>query len=206
MKKLATLVMALVVALVFSGTLFAAGAEEKTEEGTMSTPQGLPEVQGAEPLRAPIVETDVLRKGEPVAVPRADAIIGLAVLDDEGRQLGKVEDLTLSDDGRIGYLVISRGGILGFGSELCAIPWEAANARIHERALIVGLSKERFESAPTFESWDELGKGGYEQQVRAYYGEQSGSMGTDPGKMDESGKKTDMPASESETGSESKQY
>ena len=53
----------------------------------------------------------------------------------------------------IEYLVISRGGVWGFGSKLCSIPWKAANARIHENALILGLCKDRFESAPTVDKW-----------------------------------------------------
>jgi sporulation protein YlmC with PRC-barrel domain len=201
MKKLATLSMALLVALVFSGTIFAAGSEEKTEEGAMDTPQGLPGEQGHMPVQPPVGAMAMPVEGEPMAVLRADAIIGLAVINEQGQQLGEVEDLIVTNDGRIGYLVISRGGLLGFGSKLCAIPWDAANARIHEYALIVGLSKEQFESAPTFESWAELGNSDYEQQVRAYYGEESGDKGAHPGKMEPG-----MSGSETETGNQSKPY
>jgi sporulation protein YlmC with PRC-barrel domain len=184
MKNLTTLFMALQVVLVFSGTIFAAGAEERTEEGAMGTPQGYPAGRSVIPVRPPVVEETMPVEGKPMAVPRADAIIGLAVINDQGQQLGEVKDLTLSDDGRVEYLMISRGGVWGFGSKLYAIPWKAAIARIHENALIVGLSKDRFESAPTFDNWNAFENGGYEQQVRAYYGEESGTKGTLPGKME----------------------
>jgi sporulation protein YlmC with PRC-barrel domain len=203
MKKFATLFIALVVMLVFSGTLFAAGAEKKTEEGAMGTPQSYPVGKSVEPYQPPVVEKTLPVEGQPMAVPRADAIIGLAVINEQGQQLGEVKDLTLSADGRINYLIISKGGIWGFGSKLYAIPWKEANARIHENAVIVGLSKDRFESAPTFDNWNELANGGYEQQVRAYYGEESSSKGVHSSMM-EPGQKAGMSGSPSETGSESK--
>ena len=106
-----------------------------------------------------------------VAVPRASDIIGLTVTNDQHQDLGTVDDLILSGDGRVSYVVISRGGILGVGEKLSAIPWLASNPRIHERALVVDISKERFEKAPSFKSWAEFKETGFESKVRAYYGE-----------------------------------
>ena len=64
---------------------------------------------------------------------------------------------------------------MGIGDKLCAIPWQASNPRIHERALLVNISKNRFESAPSFSTWDEFKQVGYESKVRAYYGDEAGS-------------------------------
>jgi len=199
MKKLSTLFISLLVALVFSGTIFAAGAEEKTQEGAMGTPQKFPAEQDpmmARPLLSP--------KGDPMALPRADAIIGLQVLNEQGQELGKVEDLTLSEDGRINYIIISQGGLLGIGSKHFAIPWDVANASIHENALVIGLSKERFASAPSFENWSDFAGGKYEQDVRAYYGKESGSEKANPSET-EPGMKSGLPGSGSETGNENQQ-
>jgi hypothetical protein len=113
----------------------------------------------------------------PMAVPRAGEIIGLTVTNDQHQELGTVDDLILSSDGRISYVVISSGGVLGVGEKLCAIPWQTSNPRIRERALVVNVSKERFERAPTFGNWAEFKEGGYESKVRSYYGEGAGFEG-----------------------------
>jgi len=219
MKHIVTLLAVLLVSFAFvGGAVFAAGAgEEKTAPGQMGTSERGPGTEGVSPAQSPSGqrpmtpgERAMMSTGNPMAVPRADAIIGLAVLNEEGQDLGKVADLTFSDDGRIVYLVISRGGFLGFGSKLCAIPWQAATTRIHENALIVNLSEERLDQAPTFENWADLIRGDYELQVRAYYGEESGvegqvprvhpkgMMSPDTGMESESGMPIDVPGKEHE--------
>lgn len=125
----------------------------------------------------PMSDMPIKREGQAMAVPRASEIIGLAVTNEQHHDLGKVEDLLLSSDGRISHLIVSKGGVLGFGGKLIAIPWQAFNPKIHERALVVNLSQERFEGAPTFSNWAELKEGGYESRVRAYYGEGPGLEG-----------------------------
>jgi hypothetical protein len=115
----------------------------------------------------------------PLAIPRASELIGLSVTNDQGEHLGKVGDFIVSNDGRIAYIVISSGGVLGFGEKLCAIPWRASNPRIQENSLVVSISQERFQSAPSFESWADFRESGFVDKVRAYYGEGTASeLGT----------------------------
>ena len=78
-------------------------------------------------------------------------------------------------------MVISRGGGRGFGSKLCAIPWQAANTRIHGNAVVVDLSKESIDNAPSFENWADFSQGNYERQVRGYYGEEGGARSPSSG-------------------------
>ncbi len=184
MKHVARFLMIFLMSMALvAGAAFTAAAQgEKATDSPIDQPKRLPGMGTAQDQQ-PINESQraMMQRGEPMAVPRADAIIGLEVMNDAGQQLGKVEDLTFSDDGRINYLVISRGGVLGFGSKLCAIPWQSANTRIHENAVIVDVSKESLDNAPTFENWADFSQGDYQQQVRGYYGEEGGARSPSPG-------------------------
>lgn len=53
---------------------------------------------------------------------RASEIIGITVIDSEGREVGEVDDLIVSpDDGEI-HAVLAIGGILGLGERLVSVP------------------------------------------------------------------------------------
>ncbi len=166
MRKMVTILAVLLVSFAFVAIDVFAQSEPQT------APPGGP---SAVPMQPPVGETAAPpREGDPMTLPRADKIIGLAVMDEARQHIGKVEDLTLGEDGRIEYLVLSRGGVLGIGKKLSAIPWDAADIRFHENALIISLSSEKLESAPVFENWEDL-TGSYGEEVRAFYGEKEGS-------------------------------
>lgn len=151
------------VAILMAITLvLAAGSQAVFAQAGKAEPSMMPPRSSERPMKS---DTPL------VTVPRASNIIGLTVTNDQHQDLGKIADLILSSDGRVSYVVISRGGILGVGDKLSAIPWQASNPRIHEKALVVDISKERFEKAPSFASWAEFKTTGFESKVRAYYGE-----------------------------------
>lgn len=111
-------------------------------------------------------------------VPRASEIIGLAVVNDQNQNLGKVNDLIIGSDGRVSYLVISRGGVLGMGERLSAIPWQSSQPQVRENALFVNIRKEQFEGAPEFGNWAEFSSGDYKSKVQAYYGSSDAQQDT----------------------------
>jgi sporulation protein YlmC with PRC-barrel domain len=53
--------------------------------------------------------------------------------------------------GRIGYAVLSFGGILGLGDKFFAIPWKALTQRPHEHAFLLDIPKEIPERAEGFD-------------------------------------------------------
>lgn len=75
---------------------------------------------------------DLLRSfGGDAAPPRparpliaARRVIGVAIYNQWGERLAKVEDLVLDKQtGRVSHVLISIGGIFGFGRKLRTIPW-----------------------------------------------------------------------------------
>lgn len=63
---------------------------------------------------------------EDTTLQRASRVLNTRVVSPQGETLGKVHDLVLTPDlNGISYVAVSRGGFLGIGSALHAIPWSA---------------------------------------------------------------------------------
>lgn len=64
-------------------------------------------------------------------------------------ELGSVEDLMIDlDSGRVAYLVMASGGILGMGEKYFAVPWKMVEVDLDSHSIIVDLDKETIENAP----------------------------------------------------------
>ena len=68
----------------------------------------------------------------------ASALKGDKVVNRQGEDLGKIEELMIDlDRGRIAYAVLSFGGFLGMGDKLFAIPWQAFGVDTAEKRLVL---------------------------------------------------------------------
>lgn len=65
---------------------------------------------------------------------RASDLIRMKVENKEGTQLGSIEDLVFDPKtGTIRYAALARGGVLGIGEKLVAVPWNAFEFKLTER-------------------------------------------------------------------------
>jgi sporulation protein YlmC with PRC-barrel domain len=55
---------------------------------------------------------------------RASELIGHAVLNDKGENIGKIDDLMIGRDTRALFAILQVGGFLGLGGHLVAIPYK----------------------------------------------------------------------------------
>jgi sporulation protein YlmC with PRC-barrel domain len=90
---------------------------------------------------------------------RSSEIIGLAVYNKAGENLGKIDDLVVDmKNGDIRYVALSHGGVAGIGSKLFAVPWEKMTFMFGEpnkansRHFMFDASKEQLDKAPGFET------------------------------------------------------
>jgi len=112
---------------------------------------------------------------------RASTLIGMKVENKEGEKLGSIEDLVLDPEtGTIRYAALARGGFLGIGEKLVAVPWTAFECQTKEReqrafrgedqrktgvvsddhvALILDIDAKTLEQHPGFkeDNWPESG-------------------------------------------------
>lgn len=103
----------------------------------------------------------------------ATTIIGDAVVNEYGEDLGKIEDLMIDlERSRVAYAVLSFGGILGMGEKLFAIPLEALRLDTENERFVLDIERERLEAAPGFDKddWPDPGDLGYRREVFVFYG------------------------------------
>lgn len=107
----------------------------------------------------------------PVHVLTASSIIGDNVENKQGESIGKIKDIMLNiQDGRIQYLIIEFGGVMGFGEKLFAIPFALAKVNAKNEDFIMDIKKEYLEKAPGFDKdhWPETN--GHYFDVNTFWG------------------------------------
>ncbi len=111
---------------------------------------------------------------------RASQFVGMNVYSaqDKETSLGEVNDLVVdSSTGRIRYVALSYGGLLGIGDKLFAIPWQSfktATNDDNETMLLLNMNQKQFEDAPGFnqDAWPDFSDSKFTDTVDKYYGTQ----------------------------------
>ncbi len=104
-----------------------------------------------------------------------DDIKGMGVTNDQGQDLGKIEEIMLdARSGRMLYAVLSFGGFLGLGNKLFAVPWEAFGLGARNDKLILNVPKEKLERAEGFDKdhWPRHPDESFLYNTYSYYGYQ----------------------------------
>ncbi len=85
-------------------------------------------------------------------VVKASEVTGVDVQNLAGESLGKINEIVIDKShGKVSYLVLSFGGILGFGNKFFAIPWNMFTYNEQDDCFILNLEKERLKDAPGFD-------------------------------------------------------
>lgn len=103
----------------------------------------------------------------------AHTLIGNAVVNADGDELGEVKEIMLNvPAGRIEYAVLTFGGFLGFGEKLFAIPWPALILDTMNKRFVLNLSPETLRNAPGFDrgDWPDMANPQWADEMHAYYG------------------------------------
>ena len=113
----------------------------------------------------------------------ASNLIGTTVKNLQGETLGKITDLTISNN-MVTFAVISHGGVLGIGDTLLIpIPINALTIA-QDKTVRIDISKEKLETAPNYENnskkWPDFSNRQWTEDTYKFYGVQpywtSGSM------------------------------
>lgn len=102
----------------------------------------------------------------------ASTLIGDKVINRQGEDLGKIEELMIDmNSGKIRYGVLSFGGFLGIGEKLFAVPFQLLELDTQRECFVFDADKEKLEKAPGFDkkNWP-TGHREYEEEVNRYYG------------------------------------
>jgi sporulation protein YlmC with PRC-barrel domain len=125
------------------------------------------------PRGAPIIGGDIRNSDGPgPEIMSAETLIGDSVVNAAGEDLGDIKAIMLDvTSGRIGYAVLSFGGVFGIGSKLFAIPWSALTLDADEKRFILDAPKERLEDAPGFDKdhWPSMADPSWAKELHADY-------------------------------------
>lgn len=80
---------------------------------------------------------------------RASKVIGSNVVNDTDENIGKIDDLLVSPDGKRPYVVLSIGGFLGMGTRLLVVPYDTL-LFADKKIILRGGSKEGLKLQPQF--------------------------------------------------------
>ena len=85
----------------------------------------------------------------------SNTLIGDPVKNPAGEQLGTVKEVMFDlENGRVAYIVMASGGILGMGDSYFAIPWSMLTVDTDDKSVVVDVDKETIENAPGFDKDD----------------------------------------------------
>src|SRR5689334_8778059 len=99
-------------------------------------------------------------------IHKVSAVMGDNVVVSDGGTVGKVEDIVLSENGCVDYVVVS------YENKYVLVPWGVTTWNVQDRTLRVNITKDRFTQVPTFtrDRWPSLTDSQYIGQVRTAFG------------------------------------
>jgi sporulation protein YlmC with PRC-barrel domain len=77
------------------------------------------------------------------------------ILSSDNHRVGKFQDFVLESSGKVSYLILAHGGLLGIGEKMIPIPWDfvSKNAKFdtNKKEYVLNLTKDQLTNAPNFE-------------------------------------------------------
>jgi sporulation protein YlmC with PRC-barrel domain len=93
--------------------------------------------------------------GSVVGGMSADTLIGMSVVDNNGKSVGKVSDLIIGRNDVVHHAVVEVGGILGFGAKTTAIDLEHATVDQSKSEVTLDLSRAEIDAMPEYQKDDD---------------------------------------------------
>ncbi len=88
----------------------------------------------------------------------ATTIIGNRVINPQGKELGKIEEIVIDlTCGIVSYVVISSGGFAGIGDKFFAVPLDALTFNMEDKTYSLKVDKKVLKKSPGFDkhNWPE---------------------------------------------------
>lgn len=130
-------------------------AERQQQQSEQDDSSRSPQRQGQDSGSG--TEVEEVAFGDSLRAVEVSDIMNKRVVDHRGDKLGDVQDLALDfGNGRVAAVLIGRGGLLGIGEKLLAVPPSHLTMESPENPqdLMMNLDQETMDSAPTF-NWDD---------------------------------------------------
>jgi len=105
-------------------------------------------------------------------VVKASEVVGVDVKNAADESLGSINEVVIDKTlGKVSYLVLNFGGVLGFGNKFFAMPWHLFTYNSEDDCFILNLDKERLNNAPGFDkdNWPDFAAPDVALAIENYY-------------------------------------
>jgi sporulation protein YlmC with PRC-barrel domain len=108
------------------------------------------------------------------AIFRVSSLKGMEVRNAEDESLGQINELVFDlEQGKVAYVALSHGGVLGVGSKLFAVPFGAFTLKLEadEKFMVLDISAEKLKSAPGFDAdhWPDMADRDWAADIDRHY-------------------------------------
>jgi len=106
------------------------------------------------------------KEGQASQAVRAKSVLGAKVSIQGDTAVGTVDDIVLTDEGVVDYLIVSEGG------KLVTVPWDAVKFQYDKRIVTINIAQDQFRQIPTYtaEQYPSFYTPTYRTQIYKYYG------------------------------------
>jgi sporulation protein YlmC with PRC-barrel domain len=121
--------------------------------------------------------TNKNHKGPGPELMGADTLIGDHVHNLKDEHLGEIKEIMLDmRSGKVAYVVMASGGLLGIGEKLFAVPWQALTLDTVNHRMTMNMDRAKIEAAPGFDTdnWPNMADQSWASQIHGYYGTSAG--------------------------------
>jgi sporulation protein YlmC with PRC-barrel domain len=105
-------------------------------------------------------------------VVKASEVTGVDVKNLAGEDLGTINEVVIDKaSGKVSYLVLDFGGVLGFGNKFFAIPWNLFTYNEEDDCFMLNLDKARIKDAPGFDKdhWPNFTSPAISTSIQQFY-------------------------------------
>ena len=119
------------------------------------------------------LDTSMLDQREYGNLIGSDKVEGTAVYGADDSKIGTIERVMIDKlSGRVSYVVLAFGGLLGLGNDHYPLPWQSLKYDTRLGGYVMGVTEEQLRGAPKYSDerewdWGDLATG---RKVDDYYG------------------------------------
>jgi sporulation protein YlmC with PRC-barrel domain len=98
----------------------------------------------------------------------AQELLGMKIVSPQGEDIGQIEDIKLNtQSGRIGFVNISKGGVLGVGGDKVPVPLAALSFDTQNKQATLTVDKSKLDNAPKQANMSDEE---FNRELQSYYG------------------------------------
>ena len=101
---------------------------------------------------------------------RYQQIVGTSVKNQQGEELGKINDVVIDSQGHVPLAILAHGGFWGMGGKLVAVPFSALQFDPSKKDYMLNSTQEKLDSAPAFQVSD-LSHEKWPEDVYRFFGQ-----------------------------------